>query len=726
MHSERIPVKRLYGEAFFRKLFTGLMFVLLLEFLLRMAFYNGNGTAPLWVTALRFAAASLGVLLTRKRRDRVFCLMFLFVLWIGFRALVRGREAFHWSVLKSLVDIFWAFGGCYSLALVLSGSQTRRFLFSFGCVWTAAMLFVAVLGIHAAWMRAVIPNLSGTCAIRLWGEADQARLNLVYGSTLSGELMAVSALIALLLALGVRRKAVRVLFILSVFPMLLALCLTDSRTAQINFSAGLAALSGIALWSRPGLRSAVPGAACEAPGSSGHRGGLSRVLPALAAAALVFAVSLFLLRQVNPFFDQLKHASQSWPILRSGALSDDGQILMSNRDLWGESALTGREEIWKAVLKYLRTHPRYLLIGKSILNPMDDINRLGLISFQASHCHSILLQVLLESGLPGLILLLLIVREFGKRILLLAGNRSLPRWQRCFPALIVAICVGELAECFTLISFSCLPFLAFLNLSAGCVSAGCGAPEANLSLAGLCLRISRAFACLRKACACLARLVRRYRPGLIAALFVLCLLLPRGNRPDCPVLRQDDFDDPVRDLYYTCGDPSCETHGGFHTVKSSGCGACAVVNAARYMTGEAVDIHDVAAFVRENGQYIVHQGSKGSLYQTWAELEGPHLGIRYVGHAETIEETAGYLKQGCVAIACAANTKGGGHILVLADYCESSGRFLILDSAGNYPGWSRSFASWQAIPEGRPEHNPDILLYSFWIWSAGDVSYYGS
>ena len=165
------------------------------------------------------------------------------------------------------------------------------------------------------------------------------------------------------------------------------------------------------------------------------------------------------------------------------------------------------------------------------------------------------------------------------------------------------------------------------------------------------------------------------------------------------------------------------------TVKAAryahGCGACAIVNAVCYLTGTQPDVREVAEFVREKNEYIVHEGSKVTLYQDYAEAFGPRYGFRFVRQAENLGEATEYLRQGCVVLSGAGNSHGGGHLLVLADYSPADGKYLILDSSGNSANWSRAFASWQVIRDNRPEKNPDVLLTSFRGYAAAGACYRG-
>ena len=66
-----------------------------------------------------------------------------------------------------------------------------------------------------------------------------------------------------------------------------------------------------------------------------------------------------------------------------------------------------------------------------------------------------------------------------------------------------------------------------------------------------------------------------------------------------------------------------------------------------------------------------------------------------------------------VKIVSVQNSKGGGHLLVIADYDPLTKEYLILDSAGNYEGWSHSFSSWQKLSGNCLQSNPDVSFTSF-------------
>ena len=699
--------KGFLGDRDLKKIYAGLMLVLLAEFLWKTAFYNGDTTSPFWVIFLRLITVMLGVNLSKCWKKPTFLWMTLLVSLQVLRTVFEKNASISRDLRESWLSVIWTVGACYPLGFVLNRNQLKKFFLSLGILWTSGMTFLAGAGIYAAWMRVKIPNLSGMRTIGLWGEVNQARLQMIFLSTISGEFMAVSILIALICMLSCRRKTARILFGLSVFPMLLALSLTDSRSAQISLAAGLSIFVGILLLSAFQF-------------SPGHA---SRHVRFLTAAGMVFSflLVLFVIQRMNPLFDSLKKASVHWPLFRSA----DQQVRMHNRGFLGEDPLTGRQEIWKAVLHYLFRHPLVLLTGKSMIHPLFEINRTGLLSFEAYHCHNIFLQILLENGLPGLLLLMVLLLRLLKQSFRLAKSRNCPLWQRTFPSLMAAICAMECVECLTWSRCHYLPFLAWLGLAAGMVTASGGCENEPLTLSSIRRRAAGVSDSLYHALPAILRGVQRMRPILAAGFLVCCLILPRTGPNVVPVIHQDDYADPETDLYYICGDPLCKTNGGRHTIKTSGCGLCAIVNAVCYLTGTRPDVREVAEFARSTDEYIVHEGSRATLYRSFADACGSRYDFHYIGQVETLAEAREYLKQGCVVIAGAGNIRGGSHVLVLADYSPCSDEYLILDSAGNYPGWSHSFLSWQTFRDNRPEQNEEMYLTAFRVFSSSRGYYRG-
>ena len=681
------------SEVWLKRLYTVLMGVLLLEFLCRMATFSNNAYTPRPVMIGHAFTTVLGIWLGKTWKDKGFRLMIIYLLWMSLRCFISVRENPESSLaLNRILALFWAVGGCYSVGRILSKKEIMRFLSVLCFIWTAGMVVSSSLGIAAAWMRIRIPNLNGAATWKMWGEASSARLNLIYCSTISGGILSLSILIALLAAVQKQRLMFRMFYFLATLPMTLALCLTDSRTAQISLSVGIASLFFILIYSR--IRSCTFRIRNTSTGSPVMKP--SRLLILLSGSILVGILSLFVLLHVNQVFDYIKTASTKLGIIPSGAAAEGSTVLMSHRGFHVEDVFTGRDLIWKAAAGFLSSHPRYLLYGASIVNPMSRIVDQGVLNFTTDHCHNIALQILVEGGLPAALAAIGFAGYIVGKAVRNFRNGNNPLWLIMIPCLMLSVLVGDMGECLLWLGFRSSPTPYFLFLLAG-ITASC---DHTAIPAGSADRVKR---------------IRSFLVFPVACAVLICSLAPFLLSYDVPVIRQDDYDDPEQDLYYTCGDENCETNHGMHTIKTSGCGLCAIANAVRYMTGQEIDIHDLAAFARNNEQYVVHAGSKSTVSKAAADEFGDIFGFSFIGEVASLQEATPFIRQGCTVIAGVGNNLGGGHLLVVADYDPLTKEYLILDSAGNYDGWSRSFSSWQRIADNHLRTNPYVFFTSFRI-----------
>ena len=125
------------------------------------------------------------------------------------------------------------------------------------------------------------------------------------------------------------------------------------------------------------------------------------------------------------------------------------------------SILSGRQYVWLGALRVLQSNPWYLLYGISVVQPMLLVNPLTGVELSYYHMHCMYLQVLVECGIPGLILLMMFLWRFARCAWKLMRDGSKPLWMRTLPVLPICILVAELVECLTLLSFNnpALPFL---------------------------------------------------------------------------------------------------------------------------------------------------------------------------------------------------------------------------------------------------------------------------
>ena len=178
---------------------------------------------------------------------------------------------------------------------------------------------------------------------------------------------------------------------------------------------------------------------------------------------------------------------------------------------------------------------------------MEAVNSQECLSFSAGHCHNILLQTLLETGIPGLLILCAAIFKVGMFAVRTSANKEAPLWQRAFLALIAVIGIGELVECLTGLYFPYLPFLSFL-----CIAAGCIVGNQETENRALNQRLYHLFSAVSAwARTVLPRAVGKMKPLLFIVVLIIAFYpMNDGAIYSASVIHQDDFDDPEKDLYY--------------------------------------------------------------------------------------------------------------------------------------------------------------------------------
>ena len=86
------------------------------------------------------------------------------------------------------------------------------------------------------------------------------------------------------------------------------------------------------------------------------------------------------------------------------------------------------------------------------------------------HTHNMILQILLESGLVGLLLVFIFALYTAKNVLRIISSKTLPLWIKLIPAIPVSVLVGDLAECFGWFAEWKGPALPFLFVACGIIN----------------------------------------------------------------------------------------------------------------------------------------------------------------------------------------------------------------------------------------------------------------
>ena len=432
-----------------RWIYIFLMGVLLLWYLYSIATFKNNYHTPGWVKAARCTAAVMAVWLGKLWKERSF--RFLLAFW----ALLLIRVCFptggsllaEETVQESLLLGVWLFAGCFGLPMVLDREELKRFLTVVLSVWTAGMAVYSAVGIYAAWTDRTVYTIGGT---GYWC-VRESRLNLVFYATTAASVLCLSSMTTVGMIICAKKVRTRLLLIPALALMLTAMSLTDARTARIVFSFGMGGMACAGLIRR--LR------------KDGKSETVCR-LTGILGLVVVSVGTLVLLGRVTPLFNMIK--VRGGILIRSAAAEaqEGTATLISSRGIDG---LTGREEIWGAALQYLWDHPIYLLTGTSLYGAMDGPNGLATLYYYP-HCHNTLLQVLLESGIPGLLMAggfvgITLVR--GSRLIFTKEKK--PLWALAAAVVVFAMWVGELGECFIVLLRHYTPTQALVFIGMGMI-----------------------------------------------------------------------------------------------------------------------------------------------------------------------------------------------------------------------------------------------------------------
>lgn len=404
--------------------------------------------AVLWI--LRIITAVMAIHIGRLWNDKGFMLLACYLGYSFFRLfLTNPQGTMSQYASEYLLSGLWFCTGCYGLARILKKQELKRFLSLITAILITGITIYCLIGLYVAFTDQEIPSLcSGS-----W-HLYSGRLALIYLPTTSGGLLGIFSLITLIAMLCTQAKNGKVLYFLAYLIILLTLALTDSRTAFCSLAGGNSIITGVVL-SKTVIQ-------------KGKRFPVIQWTAAVLTILAVVAFSLFGLRYLVPVFNKVKmQKGLLFPSAMAEATTSAKTELTNQYYLVnGSLYLSGRKEIWQIAVGELKNNPRIILFGKSLLQPLIDNPWIC----QYAHCHNIMLQIVMENGLVGCLPLGLFLIMVLIRSICMIKDRKETLWLRFLPALIAAIWIGEMAECYTWFRSSQCPTGAFLFVIMGIVS----------------------------------------------------------------------------------------------------------------------------------------------------------------------------------------------------------------------------------------------------------------
>ena len=337
-----------------------------------------------------------------------------------------------WEARNLLRLSLYAYCVCYSVGHVIRPQYRKRFVQIFCALWTLGAFVFSLIGIYAAWTG--IPVSNGICdAYVLWG-----RLYVYYYCVISGMIASVSAIVALVGMISVRNVFLKILYFLAMLAMIVCSALTGTRTGYVAVGVAMSCAVCIPLY--------------DALTRKSRKLLILKVLCVLCIFAVLTAGLSWVQSNIS---DQFVKVRDRGGFMLSTAMAEEaasaGPAVVHrgfiNTDL--DRILSGRLTIWQDLWQYIQDHSDKLLWGHSVLKPMELFNqyRESLGRFAVDHCHSLYLETIMQTGIPGFLLWLLGIVLFLMHAFRLMKNRNLPMWQRVIALPAVACLVGELAEC---------------------------------------------------------------------------------------------------------------------------------------------------------------------------------------------------------------------------------------------------------------------------------------
>ncbi|MBR5960521.1 MAG: O-antigen ligase family protein [Clostridia bacterium] len=428
-------------------LYAGLMVFCLLSYLWTLLIGAGIENMPPIIWYARMATVPLAMYLGRLWKNTGFRILAVYSVLFFLRCFIPDpNNIFKEEVAENILSALWLFSACYGMGYVLNEKQLKTFLLICAGVWIAGMTVLSCMGIYSAWTEQTI-HLFGKAEIYVY--IDE-RVNIVYLATVTGSMLAITILMAALIYCCVHTNLVRILLTVAAVPLVLALALTDSRTAYISISAGFGCMvfSWVYHYSQ-----------CRLHQKTSKHLWKSWAL-SIFIMFVVFVLVLLGIMKITPLFNQVKMKG----IIPRAYAEEVEKTALSSRG-FGEYLLTGRAELWAKIFDHFKQNPIALLIGESKLSPLH------IVKNYKAHCHSIYIQVLLESGIPGLLLFLVFIVYTLIHAIRAIRDSSQPLWIRLLPAIPISLWVGDLAENFTWLRSSQCPMGAILCIAAGILCA---------------------------------------------------------------------------------------------------------------------------------------------------------------------------------------------------------------------------------------------------------------
>lgn len=128
------------------------------------------------------------------------------------------------------------------------------------------------------------------------------------------------------------------------------------------------------------------------------------------------------------------------------------------------------------------------------------------------------------------------------------------------------------------------------------------------------------------------------------------------------------------------------------TLASSACGLFSFINAVNYKTGNFIEPTSLADWSKSNGYRTRNNGVDTRFFKAYCETFGSEKGVSYAGKKESVSSALEHVRNGGAICGCVP-----GHWIAIVDYDNSTGKYLLLDSAYSERAGSNSYKRTQYI-----------------------------
>jgi len=348
-------------------------------------------------------------------------------------AALQGSSDILLANMSALRRSFLPYVTLPALALLVSEGDMRKLLRVFCALWTILFAFLGCVGIYCAVTGAEITNSYWGYFIRAW----HGMFQLSDDKNNTGVNFMSSIMIALVGCAVSGKKWPKVLYVLSMVPMLIALSITDNRTGFVAIGIGFGAF--------------VAGLIMPAMQKKNFpkiiRAAVSMVLVAVFMAGMLKAV-YWTRDRVNDYI-----TDGSLPILSSAEAEETEEEkkadTLKERDFMQDDMLTGRITIWKGAVNLLKSNPKLVLTGGSVEHFMTYLGEFKKKLAKFDHLHCMPLMILAETGIFGFTLFVIAMFLFFRAIWRLWLNGEIPLWQRTIFIPALTMVAVEMVECMT-------------------------------------------------------------------------------------------------------------------------------------------------------------------------------------------------------------------------------------------------------------------------------------